>query len=171
MARHGSGSGQRMLRARFARTLATLGILVVSLIAGPVAYGYWTGAGVGAGSAGSGTTVPLELSAGAVSAGLYPGGSANVTLTVKNSNAGPVRINRFSLNTALGTSGFTVESGLTTCALSFTADSTGWDIVARESSTVASTTSITLGGAILMGTGATSDCQGKSITVYLGADS
>ena len=67
-------------------------------------------------------------------AALYPGGQANVVLTITNSNTAPVRIGSLSSDTARGTGGFAADAGHAGCVLStltFTTQTngtTGWTV-------------------------------------------
>jgi hypothetical protein len=152
-----------MISARIARRLLTTLLLVIlaSSVEG-VASAYWRGSGSGAGSATTGTTQPVTLSPGTVATALFPGGQANVLLTVSNPNAFPVRIGSF----ALGTGGIAVDSGHSGCAasaLSLTGSSVGWTVPATGS------TPGIVAGVLTMGTNAVSACQGAIFTVYVAA--
>jgi hypothetical protein len=160
------------------RLLAVVSLLAAILFvgAGTGAWAYFTGVGSGTGSGVTGTTVPVTLTAGAAEAGLYPGGTANVRLTVTNPNTAQVRIVSLVLDPTQATSGYSVDSGHTGCLLSTLTYSTGsndglgWTIPARSGG-VDGTLDITLVGALAMSTAAPDACQGAVFTVHLTAAS
>lgn len=162
----------RMRRPRFVIFLAVLAILAVP--AGGVAYAYWSGTGVGAGTGTTGTTVAVTLSPGTPSAGLYPGGQANVVLSATNTNDSIIHINSLALNTGQGTGGFSVDGGHAGCslaALSFTTQTNGgagWNVPARVG-VVNGTLAITMTNALSMTSAAADACQGATLTVFLAA--
>jgi hypothetical protein len=155
------------------RGKAIVAVITMLVVAGG-ALAYFTASGTGSGSASSGSTAQVELSASTPTTQLYPGGTSDVKLTVHNPNAFQVKIGRLSLNTAQGTSGFSVDAGHSGCdvsTLSFTAalgtqnnGGSGWDVPPS-----ASAFPIDLVNAVTMGTSAANACQGASFTVYLQA--
>lgn len=168
MSRH---THRRMLRMPRRMILASL-LVILALPVGDAAYGYWRGSGSGAGSATSGTNLAVTLSPGTPTADLYPGGQANVVLTVSNPNVYAVQIGALALDTGQGTEGFAVDAGHAGCAvstLSFTTQTNGgagWTIPAKIGA-VNGTLSVVLTTALAMGVGAANACQGASSTVYL----
>jgi hypothetical protein len=157
------------------RILLTSLLVVVAAPIGGAANAYWSGSGGGAGSGTSGAAVAVTLSPGTPAATLYPGGQANVVLTVSNPNANPVRIGSLSLDTSQGLgTGFAVDSGHSGCAvstLSFTTQTNagaGWVVPAKVLA-VNGTLPITLTNALALGVGAANACQGATYTVYLTA--
>ena len=120
----------------------------ISALAG-IAAAVWSAVGSGTGNGGSGTTVAVTLTPAAPTAALYPGGQADVVLTVTNSNIAPVRIGSLSSDTTRGTGGFSVDAGHAGCVLStltFTTQTngtTGWTVPAKSGS-VAGTLAVTL---------------------------
>jgi hypothetical protein len=155
-------SVRRMLQA-----LAPVAVVAAISAAGAVAY--FTAPGSG-GSAGN-VAVSLQavtLSGGTASSQLYPGGSADVAVTVSNPNSSPVRIGSLQLDTTQGSGGFAVDgahSGCSTSALQLAAQTGPWTVPANGS------LPIDLANAISMGAGAANACQGASFTVYLKAGS
>lgn len=156
------------------RLLLALLLVVPLLVFGGAANAYWRAAGAGTGSGAAATTTPVTLSAGSPTANLYPGGSANVMLTVTNSNSSAVHISTLSLATTQGTGGFSVDAGHSGCAvatLSFTTQTNGgagWNIAAKVGA-VDGTLAVTLTNALAMGIGAANACQGATAAVYLTA--
>jgi len=156
------------------RMLLTSLFVALAVLIGGAANAYWSGSGGGAGSGTAGTTVAVTLSPGTPAADLFPGGAANVVLTVSNPNLFPVRIGSLALDTGHGTGGFAVDAGHSGCAplaLSFTTQTNGgagWTVQAKVGA-VNGTLSVTLKNALAMGVGAANACQGASSTVYLAA--
>jgi hypothetical protein len=154
---------------------AFLGLLLVimslSALAG-IAAAVWSSVGSGTRAAGTGTTVAVTLSPATPTAALYPGGQADVVLTITNSNTSQVRIGSLASDTARGTSGFSVDASHTGCVLStlgFTTQTngtTGWTVPAKAGATDG-TLPVTLTNAVAMGLSAVSACQGATFTVYL----
>jgi hypothetical protein len=152
-----------------------LGLLLVvmslSALAG-IAAAVWSAVGSGSGSGGTGATVAVTLSPATPTAALYPGGQADVVLTITNSNTAIVRIGSLASDTARGTSGFAVDAGHAGCVLltlSFTTQTngtTGWTVPAKTGS-VDGTLAVTLPSALAMSSSALSACQGATFTVYL----
>jgi hypothetical protein len=148
---------------------ALMGMLVIGLIG--AAWAYWRASGGGAGSASTGTSQPVTLSAGTASAQISPGGTADVVLTASNPNASSVRIESLSLDTSQGTGGFAVDAPHATCgvaSLSFTTQNNGgggWDVPGNT------TSPLTLSGSLSMATNAANACQGARFVVYLKAGS
>jgi len=164
-----------MKRPRIARRmLQALLLVILALPAGGAAFGYWTGSGSGAGSATTETVVAVTLSPGTPAATLYPGGQANVVLSVSNPNTSPVHIGSLTLDTSQGTLGFAVDAGHPGCAVStlgFTTQSNGgagWTVPGKVGA-VEGTLAITLTNALAMGVSAANACQGATSTVYLAA--
>ena len=90
-----------------------------------------------AGSGTTATTIAVTLSAGVPAANLYPGGSANVVLTVSNPNTSTVHISSLSLDTTRGpaASPSTPATPVVRCSvLSFTTQTNGgagWNVPAE----------------------------------------
>lgn len=148
-------------------------VVVVALGLGGAAEAFWSASG-GTGAATTGTTAPLTLSPGTPTAGLAPGGQADVVLSVANPNPSPVTIGSLTLDPGQGTGGFAVDEGHTGCptsTLTYTAQTNagaGWTVPA-EVGGVDGTLSIRLPGAVAMGADAASACQGATFAVYLQA--
>jgi hypothetical protein len=156
------------------RMLLTSLVVGLALAGGGVASAVWGGSGNGFGSAATGTTVTVTLSPGTPAATLFPGGQADVLLTVSNPNLSAVHIGSLALDTLQGTGGFAVDAGHSGCALaalSFTTQmngGAGWTVPAKVGA-VNGTLPVTLTNALAMGVGAANACQGASSTVYLAA--
>ncbi len=156
------------------RVMLTCLLIGLAVGLGGIANAYWRGSGSGTGSGTTGTTVAVSVSPGTPSASLYPGGQANVVLTVSNPNASPVFIGSLMLATGQGTGGFAVDAGHSACAvatLSFTAQTNGgagWTVPAKVGA-VNGALPVTLTNALAMGVGAANACQGANTTVYVTA--
>lgn len=154
-----------MTRRRLKTALAAL--VALALAAG--AFAYWTSLGSGSGSASAGDAQPVTLSAGTPTAQLYPGGIADVRLTVSNPNPFEAHLNSLQLDTSQGASGFAVDGAHSGCDLStldFTTQNAGW-VAPPKVGTTDGTLDIDLSEAISMDLGAANACQGASFTVYL----
>lgn len=159
------------LRARGAlltkRGLAVGVAIVVALVAAAAAGGFWTLRGGGDGTASAETVASVTLTPGTATTDLYPGGSGDVALSIANSNTYRAYIGSFMLDTSRGTDGFSVTGGQPGCdpaAVSYTTQSNGgagWFVPAG------STLDLDLPDAVALGTGAASECQGATVTVYL----
>jgi hypothetical protein len=152
---------------------ARLGLFVVALILGTfgTAYGFWTAIGGGSGAAATAAPVPVTLSPATPTTELFPGGQSAVTLVVTNPNPFVVRIRELTLDPSEGTGGFAVDAGHAGCdvsTLSFTTQTSGWNIPARVG-IVDGSLSISLANALAMGSAAANACQGANFTVYLSA--
>lgn len=149
-------------------------VVFVIVGAGGTALAYWNATGTGAGAASTGTATELTLTPGTPTASLYPGGSADVSVVVSNSNAIAVTFGSLALATDQGTGGFAVDSshsGCDTTALSFTTQTNsgaGWSVPARIGAMDGSL-SLSLSNAVSMDVGAANACQGATFTVYLAA--
>lgn len=159
-----------------ARGILVAGWVVLFLAGGGTAAAMWSDSGGGAGTAGTGATVPVTLSPGSPTANLFPGGRSDVLLTVTNPNTSPVRLGSLVLDTVQGTGGFAVDaahSGCSVAALGYTAQSNagaGWTVPAKAGSVEGSLT-VRLVNALSMGVDAANACQGARITVYLAVGS
>ncbi|MFI5934972.1 hypothetical protein [Actinoplanes sp. NPDC051494] len=138
----------------------------LAVLASGSAYGYWSTAGSGSGSATTGAPVALTLTQGTSTGFLYPGGTSDVALMINNPNTFAVRVNQLALDTSQGTGGFGVDAGHSTCgvaAVSYTTqnNSGGWTVAASG------TLSLSLTGALAMSLSAPNACQGATFRVYL----
>ncbi len=144
--------------------------------AGGTALAYWQSSGTGTGSATTGTVTAVSLSPATPTATLYPGGQADVSLTVSNPNTTAVSIASLVLDATYGTGGFAVDAAHSACqtsALSFTAQTNagnGWSVPAKTGS-VDGALDISLPDALAMSSDAANACQGAQFTVYLAAGS
>ncbi len=131
------------------------------------AYAYWQTSGSGSAAAATGGTAELTISPGTPTAQLYPGGQADVLLTLTNPGPASVRVGSLAVDTGQGTNGYAVDgahSGCAVSALTFatqTNSGAGWTVPGSGS------LPITLGNALSMATSAANACQGASFTVYL----
>lgn len=160
---------------RFPRRVALTSILVfLALSVAGTAYANWTAAGSGSGTGTTGTAVAVTLTPGTPTANLYPGGTADVVLTVTNTNLYTVYIGSFALATGQGTGGYAVDGGHSGCSVATLSFSTqtnggaGWTVPAKVGA-VNGTLAVTMTNALGMGVGAADACQGATLTVYAAA--
>ena len=86
-------------RPALSRTRILVAVTVLTLLATGVALAFWRGDGSGSATGATGTTSALTLTPGTPTAQLYPGGQANVLLTVANPSAATVRVGSLTLDT------------------------------------------------------------------------
>ncbi len=161
------------MRSRTARGVAAVwfGAVFVALL-GSGAGAYWGAAAAGSGSAETEDTLPVSLATGTPVTALFPGGTADVVVTVTNPNAAAVHIGSLSLDTGQGTDGYAVDPDHSDCAVSTLSFSTqsnggaGWTVPGRVGA-VDGTTSLTLTDAADLDTDAANACQGATFSVYL----
>jgi len=154
------------------RVVAVTTVALLAIAFAGSASAYWRATGSGPGSSGTGTTLAITLSPASPSVQLYPGGQANVTLTISNPNPLSVRVGSLARDLSQGTSGFAVDAGHSVCgtsALSFatqTNGGSGWTVPARVAG-VDGSLAVTLVNALAMDSGAANSCQAATFTVYL----
>lgn len=146
------GSAPRRIAVTVAAT--TVGLLIG--IGSAAAYWATTGTGTGAASARTMVAPGVTATGAAPSAQLYPG-STGGDLVVMASNTNP-----FPVTVTLAAS--TSASGCTTPAITFSGGS--FTLPANSGSV-----SRTVANSVSMGTGASNDCQGATITVALNTSS
>lgn len=141
---------------RHSTKIAGLGIITSGLLATGVAFAAWTAGGAGSGYAKAGTAVALGTVSAVPVDNLYPGGSADVEITIDNPNPYPVRVTSIAGAGAI-TSGITACDGAT--GVTF-ADQTGtWDVPANASAP------FTLTDAASMSNVSDNACQGATFTI------
>jgi hypothetical protein len=149
------------------RRLAVAGVVVAAVTTTGVATAYWTAPGSGSGAATTGSAGPVTVGAGTPTAGLFPGGSADLALATTNPNPAPVAV-RLELDLTRGTGGFEVDAAHPGCLPgSFTFQAPPGD----TPSVPAGDGVVTLTDAVSMNLDAPDACQGVTITVYLRAAS
>jgi hypothetical protein len=107
----------------------------------------------------------VTLTPATPTAALYPGGSADVALTVSNTSTGAASIASLALDPSQGTNGLSVDAAHAGCdltAVTFIGSAAGWTIPAH-----ATAYGIDLPGALSMASSASNACQGATFTVYL----
>jgi hypothetical protein len=157
-------------------TLATVTVGVAGLVLAASAVAFFTTTGSGSGSGNTPAAQAVTLTAGTPTAQLYPGGAADVAVSVSNPNLFALRLVSLSLDTAAGTGGFDVDAGHSGCdpaVLSFTTQTNagaGWTIPAKVGATNG-VLAIDLSSALAMSTSAANACQGASFLVHLSVGS
>lgn len=159
-----------MTRLWLPRTMICCAFVFVGLAAGGAAVAYWATSGAGNGTARSGVSPVIDLTAGTAVGDLFPGGTATVSTIAANPAPSSGRIGSLALNTAQGMGGFTI-SGAPNCAgsaFSFTTQTNngaGWTVPGNSTLTIA------LSSAISLSSTAANACQGATVTVHLIAGS
>jgi hypothetical protein len=151
------------------RGLALVAV-IATLVAAVGALAYFSGSGFGFASAVVGATSPVTISPGTATTGLYPGGSADVAVSISNPNSTAVHLSSLVLDTSQGTGGFAVDGtdpGCNLGSLSFNGPQTdsGGDFVVPANGTLARD----LSGAVSMDVTAVNACQGLTFKVFLKA--
>jgi hypothetical protein len=158
------------MKGHLTRRIASSALLGCALlgIAG-TAVAMWTAGGTGTGYADTDTAEEVTITPGTTTGQLYPGGTADVKLSISNPNAFAVTVPSLSLDTGQGSGGFAVDGGHSGCTplsiLGFatqTNGGAGWTLAAG-------TTPVTLTGALSMNASAANACQGATFTVYVQA--
>lgn len=157
----GSGTGKRGL---------ALVAVIATLVAAVGALAYFSGSGFGFASAVVGTTNAVTISPGTATTGLYPGGSADVAVSITNPNSTAVHLPSLVLDASQGTGGFAVDGPNPGCnlgSLSFNGPQTdsGGDFVVPANGTLGRD----LIGAVSMDVSAVNACQGLTFEVFLKA--
>ncbi|NYG07309.1 hypothetical protein BJ986_001796 [Phycicoccus badiiscoriae] len=147
-------TSQRWTRRLSTSAAGTAALLLV----GGVAYATWSATGAGSGASAVGTTTPLTAVA-VISATLYPGSSADLTVMVSNPNQRPVTVTSIAATGVIIASAGCTAPGVT-AALPATVSVT---IPAGGSAP------IVLTKAVSMSTSSSSDCQGATFTIPLRA--
>jgi hypothetical protein len=155
--------------AKTKKRLTLFGAVVVMGVSAVVAIAYFTSRGAGAGTASVATAQSVTISAGTAGTQLFPGGSADVALSISNPNAFAVRISSLQLDASQGVAGFGVDGGHTGCnlgSLGFTTQTnsgSGWTVPANGS------IGLDLVNAVSMNATAVNACQNATFRVYLKA--
>ncbi len=145
-------------------------IIVVVIAAGVLAGGaaaFWIAFGSGTTNSQAGTVVPVTLNPGSTITPLYPAGTADVGVSIVNTNPGAIFVPSLLLDASQGSSGFAVDGGHSGCnlaALSYTTQTNGgagWTVSGNFTAT------LDLTGAVALSTAAVSACQGAQVTIYL----
>jgi hypothetical protein len=143
---------------RIRHALVATGVIAGTAFVSNIAFAAWTSSGTGSGSAQATSAVALTTTAATTSAQLFPGGSGDLKITVKNDNGYPVRVTDVT-----GSGTITSDKGSACDAstgVSFT-DQHGQalDIPANTSTT------FTLSGVIRMSNASDNSCQGAVFTI------
>ena len=141
---------------RLRHALVATGAVVGATLAANVAFAAWVSGGTGSGSAQATSAVALTTTAASTTAQLFPGGSGDLKITVKNDNGYPVRVTQITGSGAItsGVSGCDTSNGVT-----FTNQTGTWDVAAH------STLAATLTNAVHMSNASVDACQNATFTV------
>lgn len=151
-------------------------VLTTALSVAGAASALWLASGAGSGTGTTAVTASaLTLTPGASASGvLYPGGNADVLLTISNPNTAAVHFAALTLDPDQGAGGFAVDPGHSGCALTALAFSSqsnggaGWTVPGAEG-VLDGTLAVTLANGLTMSTDANNACQGATFTVFLEA--
>ena len=152
-------------RVRRRTVIAIVAVAAVVLVGGAAAF--WLVLGNGSTGSQAGTVSAVTLTPAATSTPLFPGGTADVAVSIVNGNPGSVLVGSLLLDTGQGTNGFAVDGGHSGCnlaALGYTTQTnggSGWSVPGGT------TLPLDLAGAVSLSTAAVSACQGAQVTVYL----
>jgi hypothetical protein len=153
------------IRGRRRAVIAVVAVAAAALAGGAAAY--WLAIGNGSSGGQAGTVSAVSLSPATTSTALFPGGTADVALSINNGNPSRIFVGSLLLDTSQGTNGFAVDAGHAACnlaTLGYTTQSNGgagWFVAGS------STQTLDLSAAVSLSTAAVSACQGAQITVYL----
>ena len=131
---------------------------VTLVLPATAAVALWTASGTGDGASRALTASNLQVSAGSVSADLYPGAVGVVSFSVTNPNAYPVTVNAGSASSISSVSG---SAGSCTSA-NFTL---GTGVVAPVTIAAGATSTVVMTGALTMKATAGDGCQGATLAV------
>lgn len=157
------------MSGRLRRCAVTALAGLVAATATTAAHARWSGRATGAGTAVTGTPLPVSLAPGTATTALYPQGTAAVRVVATNPNPGPVRLERLVLDASQGAAGLSVDGahpGCTTGGVTVSsADNAGlgWLLPGSGSLT------LTLAGAVAADATLADACQGATLTVHLKA--
>jgi hypothetical protein len=162
-----SDKGRFAMRIRRRRRVVVAFVAVAAAVVVGGAAAYWLVIGNGSTGSQAGTVSAVSLSPATTSTSLFPGGTADVALSINNGNPGRVFVGSLLLDTSQGTNGFSVDgahSGCDLAALGYTTQANGgagWFVAGS------STLPLDLSSAVSLSTATVSACQGAQITVYL----
>jgi len=143
---------------RIRQALVATGVIVGVAFVSNIAFAAWTSSGTGSGSAQAVSAVALTTTAATTSAQLFPGGSGDLKITVKNDNGYPVRVTDVT-----GSGAITSDKGPacdSSTGVTFT-DQHGQalDVPANSSA------SLTVAGAVHMSNASDNSCQAAVFTI------
>ncbi|WP_461164542.1 hypothetical protein [Arthrobacter sp. R4-81] len=165
-------------RSRLFLAPATVLVLVLTTVlsVAGAAGALWLASGSGSGTGTTAVTASaLALTPGASASGvLYPGGNADVLLTISNPNTAAVHLAALTVDPDQGAGGYAVDPGHSGCALTALAFSSqsnggaGWTVPGAAGA-FNGTLTVTLANGLTMSADANSACQGARFTVFLEA--
>jgi len=144
---------------KFNKRIAAVGLPLATVAIAGIAFAAWTSSGTGSGYVASGQDTPVStVSATASSTSkLYPNGSANVRLTIKNDN--PYRVEVTAINNGVGS----ILSGNATCdttnGVTYTNTSGSWVVPASG------TLNVELTNKASMSNASVDACQNQTFTI------
>jgi hypothetical protein len=155
------------MRGRVRRRTAIVIVAIAGLVLAGGAAAFWLAFGSGTTGSQAGTVSPITITPATTITPLFPGGTADVGVSLVNSNPTRIFVGSLALDASQGTNGFSVDGGHSGCnlaALSYTTQTNGgagWFVPAS------STRTLDLTGAAALSTAAVSACQGAQVSIFL----
>lgn len=150
---------------RLVKLLVTLLAAWAAVVGGAgIAAAHFTASGTGSGGAGTATLQPVTAVAGTGASALHPGGIADAVVVLTNLNAYEVVVAEVA---PIAGAPVTATGGVGACTtpeVSFDAPAVS-ALEELAPLTAGGTTTIVLPGAVSMGTGSESGCQGAAFTI------
>jgi hypothetical protein len=144
---------------RLRHALAATGAVVGATLAANVAFAAWNSSGTGSGTAQATSAVALTTTAAATTtAQLFPGGSGDLKITVKNDNGYPVRVSDVTGSAAI-TSDKGAACDASTGVMFTDQHGQALDVPANSSAT------FTLSGVMHMSNASDNSCQSAVFTI------
>ena len=138
------------------KALAALGVFAGVALAANVAFAAWTANGTGTGSAKATSSVPVSTVSATPTAQLYPGGKADVAITIKNQNAYPVLVTE--INNGSGSITSTTACDVSN-GVSFANQTGSWAVPANSTATFSLTNAASMSNASI------DACQNATFTI------
>lgn len=161
--RSGRRRGSHAARRRNGRRVLPLLVLGFTLTGAGTALAFWAAGGTGSGQAAAGSALALTTSTATTSGLLYPGGTADVRVTVRNPNAYQVTLTAIS-----GAGTVTAAGGIGTCTttdVTFTPPTAISLVVPPKTNGADGSATLTLTSAAAMGNASDNGCQNATFTI------
>ena len=139
------------------KKFAAFGTVLGVSVAGGIAFAAWTADGTGSGYAQAKTAQAVSTVTATPVAGLYPGGTSDLKVSVVNPNDYAVKVTAINGNGDIASPDSTCNASH---GVTFTNQTGEWVVPAKSAGTV-----ITLTGAVAMSNASVTDCSGETFTV------
>ena len=156
---------------KFSKKLMITGATLLAFLVASVAFAAWvvTGSGDGYAKATSSQALYTDNVGATTVAQLYPGGSGDVKVTVRNPNPFPVEVTQVSANGAVSGNANCTDVGadpLKATGVSFTTQNlVAGNVVPAKSGGTDGTLALTLSNAAAMSNASVNACQGATFTI------